>query len=157
MTTNQAKNAKTAGVRPSLGQLLFALLLCSAPIAIAIAAPLLQPSPAERAAAEAAETKRRTAWIPKGFTAVNDEVAFKWSEAGSFTCRYGRCFQAEVVSRNGCDNLYAELGLLSENGANVGYTNDSTSGLAPNQKAILQFNFFNDAATKGQLNEIKCY
>ena len=49
-------------------------------------------------------------WVPTGFTAFNNNVAYKWSEDGSYSCGYAdRCIQMEVVSKEGCGSLYAEL------------------------------------------------
>jgi hypothetical protein len=99
-----------------------------------------------------------TSWVPTGYRAWNNEIAYKWSDAGDYSCESGdRCWQMEVVSKNGCDSFYAELALLDSAGNNVGYTNETTSSLKPNQKAIVQFSTYNDRATTGNMAKISCY
>jgi hypothetical protein len=61
----------------------------------------------------------------------------------------------ELVSKNGCSSLYVELTRLGPNQENVGYTNDTTSNLAPGQKAVLTFSSFDDDKT-AQLSKINC-
>lgn len=97
-----------------------------------------------------------TSWVPAGFSAYNNDVAMKWSDSGSFTCSYGqRCIQMEVVSKEGCNSLYAELSKIDASGNNVGYTNETTSGLAPGQKALMLFNTFGDFESFS-INKISC-
>jgi hypothetical protein len=98
-----------------------------------------------------------TSWVPSGFNAYSNKVAYKWSEDGSYSCGYAqRCVQIEVVAKDGCDNLYAELSKLDNADNNVGYTNETTSGLAAGQKAILKFETYGDFS-KFQLVKINCY
>jgi hypothetical protein len=98
-----------------------------------------------------------TSWIPAGYTAFNSDVAWKWSADGSYTCSYRSCSQIEVVSKNGCDNLYAEASLLDRSKNNVGYTNATTSSLQPMQKALLMFESDNGIYNTIQLSKISCY
>ena len=96
-------------------------------------------------------------WVPSGYTAFNNNVAYKWSENGSYSCGYGdRCIQMEVVSKEGCDSLYAELSKLDAAGNNVGYTNETTSNVAAGQKAILKFETYGEFKSF-QLSKISCY
>jgi len=98
-----------------------------------------------------------TSWVPDGFTAYNNNVAYKWSESGTYKCSYGkRCIQMEVVSKNGCGSLYAELTKHDANDNNVGYTNETTSNLRAGGKAILLFDTFGDFKTF-RLSKISCY
>jgi len=97
-----------------------------------------------------------TSWVPKGYTAFNNNVAWKWSPDGSYKCSYGRCIQMEVISKEGCGSLYAEASKLDGSGNNVGYTNATTSSLAPKQKALLMFETYGDFKTF-QLAKISCY
>lgn len=97
-----------------------------------------------------------TSWVPSGYTAFNNSVAWKWSPKGSYNCSYGSCAQIEVVSKDGCDSLYAEASKLDGAGNNVGYTNATTSRLAPMQKAFLMFETYGDFE-KFQLSKISCY
>lgn len=98
-----------------------------------------------------------TSWIPDGFQAYNNKVAIKWSEKGTYTCSYGQsCIQMEVVAKEGCERLYAELTKHDKNGSNVGFTNETTTNLLKGQKAILLFNTFGDF-NSFQLSKINCY
>jgi len=98
-----------------------------------------------------------TSWVPAGYTAFNNDVAWKWSASGSYSCESGRCSQIEVVSKNGCSSLYAEVSELDGSNNNVGYTNATTSSLQPKQKALLMFRTYNDNAKNFQLSKISCY
>jgi hypothetical protein len=97
-----------------------------------------------------------TSWVPSGFTAFNNKVAYKWSTSGSYSCSFGKCAQIEVVSKDGCGSLYAEVSKIDAAGNNVGYTNATTSSLAPNQKALLMFETSGEFKTF-QLAKISCY
>ncbi len=107
---------------------------------------------------EGKNTIKDTSWVPEGFTAFNNKVAYKYAESGSYTCsRRTRCLQMEVVSKEGCDSLYVEMAEINSSGANVGYNNETTSGLAAGQKAILVLDSYNDAADTFRLSKISCY
>ncbi len=98
-----------------------------------------------------------TSWIPSGYTGYNDNVAYKFRDKGEISCGYrDSCWQMELVSKKGCNSLYVELTRLGPAGENVGYTNDTTSNLEPNQKAILTFSSFDDDKT-ARLSKINCY
>lgn len=95
-------------------------------------------------------------WIPKGYSQYDNNVAFRIRNSSEASCGYrDRCWQMEVVSKNGCDSLYAELTRLGPNKENVGYTNDTTNHLKPGQKAVLTFAAFDDSRG-AQLSEINC-
>jgi hypothetical protein len=100
-----------------------------------------------------------TSWIPAGYTAYSSDsdVAWKWSAHDSFTCSNGSCAQIEVVSKNGCDNLYTQASLLDASKNNVGYTNATTSSLQPMQKALLMFSSYNEDVESFRLSKISCY
>jgi len=61
-----------------------------------------------------------------------------------------------VVSKDGCGSLYAEVSKIDAGGNNVGYTNATTSSLAPKQKALLMFETSGEFKTF-QLAKISCY
>jgi len=63
----------------------------------------------------------------------------------------------EVVSKDGCDSLYVKVSEINSSGANVGYTNETTAGLAAGQKAILMLDTYNEAADQFRLSQISCY
>ena len=97
-------------------------------------------------------------WVPEGYTAFNNKVAFKYSDSGSYSCdRNTRCIQLEVVSKEGCDSLYAEVSELDGNGNNVGYNNETTSGLRVGEKALLKLDTYNDNAETFRLSKMSCY
>jgi hypothetical protein len=99
-----------------------------------------------------------TSWVPTGYTAWNNDVAYKFNDGSDFSCDHGeRCWQMEVVSKDGCGSLYAELALNDSAGNNVGYTNETTSSLLPKQKALLTFNTYTESAAQGRLAKISCY
>jgi hypothetical protein len=98
-----------------------------------------------------------TSWVPAGYKAFNNNIAWKWSADGSYSCPYARCAQIEVVSKNGCSSLYAEASEIDGSNNNVGFTNATTSSLQPNQKAILMFQSFKDNATSYRLSKISCF
>jgi hypothetical protein len=103
------------------------------------------------------ESPPDTSWIPSGYTGYDDNIAYRFRKNGEISCGYrDSCWQMEIISKNGCDNLYVELTRLGPAGENVGYTNDTTSNLQPNQKAVLTFSSFDDDKT-AQLSKINCY
>ena len=108
------------------------------------------------AIAKNSEIPADTLWIPAGYKPYNDNVAYKWRESQAIECGYrDSCYQMELVSKNGCSNLYVELTRLNSAGDNVGITNDTTGNLLPRQKAILTFSSF-DEDKSAQLSEIIC-
>jgi hypothetical protein len=105
----------------------------------------------------ATSTPLDTSWIPAGYSAYDDNVAYKFRESGQVECGYrNSCYQLELVSKNGCNNLYVELTRLGSSGENVGFTNDTTSNLLPKQKAVLTFSSFDDDKT-ARVSKINCY
>ena len=98
-----------------------------------------------------------TSWIPSGYTGYDDNIAYKFRDKGEISCGYrDSCYQMEFVSKKGCDSLYVELTRLGPAGENVGYTNDTTNNLQPNQKAVLTFSSFDDD-NSARLSKINCY
>ena len=102
-------------------------------------------------------------WYPKGFYEYSgdSEIAYRWLDYGSeFTCSYSSayCFGMYVIARNGCPtSVYAEINLLDSSKTNLGFTNDTTSALAPGQKAKLIFDTFTDGVKSANLGKISCY
>jgi hypothetical protein len=95
-------------------------------------------------------------WIPAGYYPFNNNIAYKWSNSGTYSCSYGeRCIQMEIFSKNGCDSLYVELTKLDAAGNNVGYTNETTSTVKARQKAILKFEIFGNFKST-QVAKINC-
>ena len=105
--------------------------------------------------APTAATPPDTSWIPSGYTGYNDNVAYKFLKGGD--CGYkDSCWRMELVSKKGCSSLYVELTRLGVNGENVGYTNDTTNNLLPNEKAVLTFSSY-DEDKSARLSKINCY
>jgi hypothetical protein len=101
----------------------------------------------------------RVPWYPKGYSEYETGIAWKWLSSGQFSCSYssGSCWGMSVVSQLGCSSLYVEINILDSAGNNIGYTNDTTSGLRPGQSAKLILDTFEDSASKAQLSKISCY
>jgi hypothetical protein len=98
-------------------------------------------------------------WFPKGYSEYETGVAYKWLKYGQYSCTYstGYCWGMSVVSETGCNSLYVEINILDSAGNNIGYTNDTTSGLRAGQSAKLIFDSFEEAADKAQISKISCY
>lgn len=95
-------------------------------------------------------------WVPVGFVPFNNNIAYRWSEPASYSCAYGdSCTQMEIVSRERCDSLYAELTKLDASGNNVGRTNETASNVEPMQKAILKFETYGEFHSY-RLSEVSC-
>jgi hypothetical protein len=102
-------------------------------------------------------------WYPKGFSEYSgdSQIAYRWLDYGSeYTCTYSSayCFGMYVIARNGCPtSFYAEINLLDSSKTNLGYTNDTTSALAPGQKAKLVFDTFTTGVKSASIGKISCY
>ena len=100
-------------------------------------------------------------WYPEGFNEYDDdaEIAWRWLDNGEYSCAYGdHCWGMVVIARNGCpSSLYAEITVLDSGGTNIGFTNDTTSGLGAGQKANLVFEDFTPGAKSARLAKISCY
>jgi hypothetical protein len=46
---------------------------------------------------------------------------------------------------------------MDSQGNNIGYTNDTTSGLQPGQSAKMVFDSFEDNASSARLAKVSCY
>jgi hypothetical protein len=102
---------------------------------------------------------------PAGFTLAtvktgfseSGTVGFRWVPSESAQCKsyQENCTQIEIVSPKGCNSLYVSASFIDDSDRNVGYTNDTTNNLAPNQIAQLTLNA--QEGSKMQLSEINCY
>jgi hypothetical protein len=102
---------------------------------------------------------------PAGFTLTSAKtgfsesgaVGFRWVPLESVQCKsyQENCTQIEIVSPKGCNSLYVSASFIDDSDRNVGYTNDTTNNLAPNQIARLTLN--GQEGSKMQLGEINCY
>ena len=101
-------------------------------------------------------------WYPEGFTEYegDSQIAWRWLDFGSeYSCSYGDyCWGMSIISRDGCpSSLYAEITILDSSGTNIGFTNDTTSGLGAGQKAKMIFETFTAGANTARLAKISCY
>jgi len=98
-------------------------------------------------------------WYPKGYSTYSGDIAWRWLEGKEYRCSYGdHCWGISIIAKNGCPtSLYAQITILDGNGANIGYTNDLTSGLSSGQEAKLVFEDFTPGAKSARLSEISCY
>lgn len=96
-------------------------------------------------------------WVPAGFTRWDKKVAYKWLEAGEYSCSYygSRCWGMLLVVKNSC-NVYAELSLYDSAGYTVGFTNEAFR-IGKGETARFIFDTFDDRVTSGRLTEINCY
>ena len=100
-----------------------------------------------------------TNWVPAGFTEWPGQgVAFRWSKSGFRPgCREDDlCMPVEVYSRFGCRSLYVAVSLVGYNGQNIGFTNDTTSGVEAGQTAVLAMNTSEGATQSMRITEINC-
>jgi len=89
----------------------------------------------------------------------SDTIAWRWLEGAERSCGDSRCIQIEVITKNGCPSLlYVKASLTDEQKRNIGYTNDTTSGLKPEQRAVLTMpdTTGGQANISADLGEISC-
>jgi len=99
-------------------------------------------------------------WYPKGFDSFDSNIAYRFLKYGSeYKCTlYGAyCWGIEIVAKNGCNNLYAELTIFDSADRNIGWTNDSATNVRAGEKVLLVFDSFEDGADKGRLSAVSCY
>jgi len=104
--------------------------------------------------------KSPEAWdSPVEFIRYNDTIAWRWLEGAESSCGDSRCIQVEVITKNGCPSLlYVKASITDKQGRNVGYTNDTTSGVKPEQRAVLTMPDVTGGQEniQGNLEEISC-
>jgi hypothetical protein len=97
--------------------------------------------------------------VPAGFTEwPGQDIAFRWSDS-TFRpgCREDTlCLPIEVIARAGCDSLYVAASMLDAAGRNIGFTNDTTSGIGPGETAVLAMNASEGATQSMRITEINC-
>lgn len=99
------------------------------------------------------------AWLPSGFRAAGDGLGARWLDDNEFECTYssGHCWGLEVITRDGCQDLYAEITILDSSNANIGWTNDTASGVMPMERVRLIFDSFEAGARAARLSELNCH
>ena len=96
-------------------------------------------------------------FVSQGFQKWNDNIAFRWLPRTYSNCSAENCKSIEVIAKYGCPNsLYAKVTQLDRDDRNIGYSNDSTSGIRPNQKALLKFRSWEKGLQVWSLDEINC-
>ncbi len=116
---------------------------------------------------EKAETVKQafeddTSWIKSGFSKYNNELAAKYI-TDDITCNHRytypqTCIQIEVLTRYGCNNLYAQWSLLDKDKRNIGYTNDATTNVKAGQIAVLEIVLNRDRGVESWgTSKITCY
>jgi hypothetical protein len=100
-------------------------------------------------------------WYPKDFQLYEENIAYRFLSysKGEYRCSYSGayCWGIEIVTQSGCNNLYAELTILDSTGRNIGFTNDTTSGVRAKERVILVFDTFENGADQGRLAKVSCY
>lgn len=118
------------------------------------------PTPsATRTTAKATPTPIATKWYPKGYSEVQDGIAFAWIPNKKVSCpTYTTCWQAYVIARDGCpSSLYVELSVENKAGDAIGFTNDVAGTVRPGQRAKLTFISTSDEQARAALAEVSCY
>lgn len=95
-------------------------------------------------------------WAPTGFTARDDNFAFKWAKNPD--CSPGiRCSTLIVVTQRGCSNgLYVEALVLNGSGTVINWVNESLPYLPAQRRARLTFEAFADDAEYFELASFNC-
>jgi hypothetical protein len=79
-----------------------------------------------------------SSWIPSGYVAYNENVAYTWIDDPK--CTLDLCVGIVVTSKMGCPNtLYAEMAIKDKNGVQIEYSNDVLNSLPAGAKGELIF------------------
>jgi hypothetical protein len=120
--------------------------------------PRKNPSSGDTVSAVVDSSVAEAAWYPAFFTPYDDSTAFRYADKSEYECTGGfHCAAIFVVARDGCESLYAEIAVLDSSGTNIGFSNDTTTGLQPGQQAKLTFDILEDATAKIRLTTINCF
>lgn len=120
---------------------------------------------ASRAAAAAAAAKRERdaqgylddAYSDIGYENVGDNVYFRWLDADEYNCGRWDCGGFSVVAEDGCPGgLYLEAAIMS-GGVQVGWTNETFSGLGAGDSAADIFEMVTADGDSFQLTEVSCH
>lgn len=93
-------------------------------------------------------------WYPEGFNEFDSNTAYKYNKG---SCDYFSCYNVSIVSKVACSQIYAEMTLMDKSGANVGFTNDTTTSVQPLQIVKLRFDIIESSADTGRLTQVSCY
>lgn len=94
----------------------------------------------------------------EGFREWEDGLYYKWMEKGEFSCPYSgtRCWGLEVVSSYGCQDLYGKITILDAEKYNIGWTNDTATGIRSMERVVLIFDTFESRAKYARIAELNC-
>lgn len=87
--------------------------------------------------------------------AQDGSLAYRWDTSPECDIA-DRCFGMYVASRDGCSTLYVELTILDKNGTVIGSTNDTASGLRPQETAKLVFDTVENEADTARIADVRC-
>lgn len=139
-----------------IGAIGFAIAVSGNPDFNVAAAPSV-PTETPGSVAEGEEPKEVKPILPFGFVSIGGGLGGRWTDQPC-SLSMGGCNHMEVYSPNGCPNsLYVELNVLDSAGRVIGYTNDAVGSVGAAQKALLEFSYFEDGASKVEVSEVSCY
>ena len=97
-------------------------------------------------------------WYPAGYNGWASDESLAWRWVSGRSCNLGdSCWHAEILTLNGCENLYAELNMFDYGDNQIDWTNDTAGNIGPYSSVILEFSTYNSNAQKGRLSELNCY
>jgi hypothetical protein len=158
---NRQKLNPVIGCLAGIGSLVVVFVGCSALFFGGTKPPTSQPNIDATKEEKPEESVKDLSWIPAGFKAWNEKVAWKYGEQsygeGPDCSSNQSCFQVEIVPKDGCNNLYVSAALLNSDNANIGFTNDLTTGVGAGERAIMTLSTFEDNLDSIRVQEINCY
>ena len=89
--------------------------------------------------ARTGEADLAKAWIPPGFREVRDGLAMRWLEPSQQACKGKACVPAEVISRDGCSQLYLSVTFLDGDSNSVSHADITEKNLKPFMKKVFIF------------------
>ena len=78
-------------------------------------------------------------WIPPRFREVRDGLAMRWLEPSQQACKGKACVPAEVISRDGCSQLYLSVTFLDGDRNSVSHADITEKNLKPFVKKVFTF------------------
>lgn len=90
------------------------------------------------------------------------DIYYKFIPSAQITCvQYATngCWQVQVITRNGCDDLSGELGVLNSKNTQVETLYGSTGAVSAYSRAVLEFDADSGSAAgeNGQITSLTCY
>ena len=91
---------------------------------------------------------------------LDKNIAYRWVPSSETLepCEAKNCKSLEVISRFGCpNNLFAEVIFEDDNEKNIGFTNDLTPSVFPNEKVLFKFRSWEKDLKYWSLRKLNCY